>query len=260
MIARFHQARRHTQGMVELGYIALQYMLICKAVGMKRLAVKTHLRIFALVAKLHTVHVISCAQSFAVALTIWGVVLPKLGDLLTNFPEVIHFFATHHGISSILVWLQEYWGGLDSSWKGLCWVATTFSVLPGLFMLNAFFVVRDIVSGHYYSKCRTATKPLMRLGRVEEDGDDADIAGGLGKQVDVAYENLSIGPSGAPSVVTGPLSHLQQIFLAVRIYTEYWMTAQVLMFVFILPPTTMAAWSLLRRGTALEYIVAPKPE
>merc|ERR1711920_758568 len=150
---------------------------------------------------------------------------------------------------------------MDSSWKGLCYVAVTFTFLPFIGMLNSFPVVRDTVSGHYYSQCRPAIKPLMPLEHLKEQGDDADADGdSCPSQVDATYEKLSIAPNGAPSVVTGPMSRLQELCLAVQIYMEYWTTATVIMFVYILPPETLAAWSLLRRGTAFEYIVAPKPE
>ncbi|CAK9023583.1 unnamed protein product [Durusdinium trenchii] len=68
LFARFQQARRHTQGIVELGYVFLQWFRLSSSIGFMKVPWRTHFSISMIAAKMHTIHVIAVAQCFALIL------------------------------------------------------------------------------------------------------------------------------------------------------------------------------------------------
>merc|ERR1719502_2605373 len=64
-VARFQQARRHSQGIAEVSYIFLQYFHLLAAVGLRRLPFLTHLKILGIAWRLSTVHIINTVQAMS---------------------------------------------------------------------------------------------------------------------------------------------------------------------------------------------------
>merc|ERR1712151_494494 len=78
--ARFEQAKRHSYGVVELGYCLLQYAQLLMVVGASGLPLTTHLQIFALASKMITVHIINTVQAFSL-----------VASILMVIPSVVHW-------------------------------------------------------------------------------------------------------------------------------------------------------------------------
>merc|ERR1711971_310983 len=64
--ARYVQARRHSQGVEESGYVLLQYITLLRTVGFSRLSWRTHLGIWSIMSKILTVHIVNAVQFLAV--------------------------------------------------------------------------------------------------------------------------------------------------------------------------------------------------
>ncbi|CAE8636391.1 unnamed protein product, partial [Polarella glacialis] len=60
--ARFQQARRHSQGVAELGYVLLQYIKLLLSAGPFRLSLSAHYKICAIMWKMFTVHIVNSVQ------------------------------------------------------------------------------------------------------------------------------------------------------------------------------------------------------
>merc|ERR1712048_798062 len=69
LYARFEQAKRHSYGVVELGYVALQYVKLILAVGAFRLPLRTHMGILGIALKMTTVHIVNTVQAVSMLIT-----------------------------------------------------------------------------------------------------------------------------------------------------------------------------------------------
>eukprot|EP00811_Abedinium_folium_P022325 NODE_3165_length_2081_cov_6.395087.p1 GENE.NODE_3165_length_2081_cov_6.395087~~NODE_3165_length_2081_cov_6.395087.p1 ORF type:complete len:347 (-),score=82.43 NODE_3165_length_2081_cov_6.395087:286-1326(-) len=63
--ARYMQARRHSEGVVELGYLLLQYFSLVMVAGFSKISWRTHFGVATIAAKMYTVHIISTVQSLS---------------------------------------------------------------------------------------------------------------------------------------------------------------------------------------------------
>merc|ERR1711953_331766 len=68
--ARFEQAKRHSYGVVELGYVMLQYAQLIFAVGAFRLPLRTHTGILSIAWKMTTVHIINTVQAVSLIISV----------------------------------------------------------------------------------------------------------------------------------------------------------------------------------------------
>ncbi|OLP91720.1 hypothetical protein AK812_SmicGene26543 [Symbiodinium microadriaticum] len=57
--ARFQQARRHMQGIVELGYVLLQWIRLSTSIGVAQIPKRTHLSIALIAIKMYIMHIVS---------------------------------------------------------------------------------------------------------------------------------------------------------------------------------------------------------
>jgi len=64
-VARFQEARRHSQGLAELGYFSFQYVRFMAA-GFSRLSIRTHTGIRSIAAKMFIIHIFNSVQPFSV--------------------------------------------------------------------------------------------------------------------------------------------------------------------------------------------------
>ena len=75
-VARFQQARRHSQGVAELGYVLLQYVRLMAA-GFSRLSIRAHRGILSIAAKMFIIHIFNSVQAFSVVVTV-SMVIPRI--------------------------------------------------------------------------------------------------------------------------------------------------------------------------------------
>eukprot|EP00403_Amphidinium_massartii_P032875 CAMPEP_0178438438 /NCGR_PEP_ID=MMETSP0689_2-20121128/35592_1 /TAXON_ID=160604 /ORGANISM="Amphidinium massartii, Strain CS-259" /LENGTH=634 /DNA_ID=CAMNT_0020060839 /DNA_START=270 /DNA_END=2174 /DNA_ORIENTATION=+ len=225
--ARFQQARRHSQGVAELSYVALQYMKLVSATGIFRIPFRTHIGILCIAWKMTTVHIINTVQAFS--LIVAGIVA---------LPELITWIVAG-GPASAYQAVASASGLLGGEIGGVAPDALTFSSLefgkkalfcafgpvPPVAFLSAatiYIVVRDLLEGRYYMHCRGSSKAIGIRGCT---------FGGWWKRWT----------------------------LAASIQQDMALLAEPTVMIFGLVPVVLAAFSLLRSGTKFEYIVAAKP-
>lgn len=157
---RFVQARRHSYGVAELGYVLLQYVQLMRAVGPFRLPLTTHMQIISLGWRMFTVHIINTVQ--ACSLMIAAIVmLPSVvgwlwsGGLHSLFNEGVH---------------EAMSGGLGSQLgNAVGWALAAASPLTPATILCActiVMVVLDLVEGRY----SLPPPPTGGLGGTQVDG------------------------------------------------------------------------------------------
>lgn len=217
---RFKQARRHTQGIAELGYVLLQYANVLLAAGITRIPATTHLQIWSIVSKMYTVHITNAVQAFSLMLGI-AVGVPKIlawvaGGGLTSCASVAmskgFFAAAGIGSFETMQWTL---------------VAAFGPAAPVMFICAcvSFFVVRDTLNGRYWN-CE---------GRML----------------------VAPGIQGAPK--QGSLGWCRSLAIFLQIQSDYTALAEPTIVAFGLAPVLMACWSLMRNGTKFDYVVAAKP-
>mmetsp|Transcript_43608 Transcript_43608/g.79463 ORF Transcript_43608/g.79463 Transcript_43608/m.79463 type:complete len:743 (+) Transcript_43608:55-2283(+) len=224
--ARFVQARRHAQGMAELGYALLQYLRLLFSVGGRALSLMCHVKIWGIFIKMITVHIVNTVQAFALILA--GVVLliellsslsgsdplgALLGEAQTPSLSSIDIQASKPSVIGVTKWI----------------VVAIFGPVPPVAILSAstmFIVVRDVIEGNY-------TKAL--------------VAG---------YPDDGFSGTSSPA----RLNCWQCVRLAVWMQHDMMFLAEPTVMLYGMLPAMLAAWSLLRQGTQFEYVVAAKPD
>ena len=63
-VARFQEARRHSQGVAELGYVSFQYVRFMAA-GVTRPSIRSHMGIRSIAAKMFIIHIFNSVQPFS---------------------------------------------------------------------------------------------------------------------------------------------------------------------------------------------------
>jgi len=263
-LARFQQARRHSQGVVELGYVLLQYCRLVKHMGMAKLPAKCHIAIIRAAVKIHVLHIISTAQCFSLIMA-----------ALTSFIPTARRFLMEGGMTRVLQ-LDTIGAELASGFNSLSGaqqaMLASVSQISGVTLGYSFvclLVILDLIEGRYY---RNANFQLAqgrgRMTKVEEEEEDTPPASTpSGDQdaeeepgQDVSKDSAdSAAYPGVPAYVTGPLTILQKIGLGVQIFYDTAFIGYQAIACYAMIPVLMAGWSLFRRGTDFEYIVAEKP-
>ncbi|CAE8654941.1 unnamed protein product, partial [Polarella glacialis] len=106
--ARFQQARRHSQGVAELGYVLLQYIKLLLSAGPFRLSLSAHYKICAIMGKMFTVHIVNSVQAFA--LIVAGITTLPL--LVVGLQEVLGNVFKGNDFSAIVA---GFVNGVDSN-------------------------------------------------------------------------------------------------------------------------------------------------
>lgn len=224
---RFQQARRHSQGIAELGYVLLQYANLLLAHGPWRLPVATHAKILSIAWKMHTVHVTNAVQAFSLVLGLLVGVPKVLAWLLSGGPAALAAAASSQGLLGA-VGIQSF---QSFQWALLAAFGPAAPVMV-LCGSVSFFVVRDTLNGRYWRSCKTRQfEPPAIQGAPKETSSDG--CSGLGW-----FSCLSI-------------------FLSIQ--NDYALLAEPTIVAYGLAPVTMACWSVMRKGPSFEYIVAEKP-
>lgn len=229
-LARFQQARRHMQGVVELGYTLLQYCRLVREAGFLELPVRTHTAIWSIMIKMQTLHITSTCQCFALI----------MAAITSLAPGILHWLWSG-GLFSVLASTQSFatlafdgWTALDIAQQALAASFGQISGVVGFYSFIAFFVMVDLFEGRYY--CSDARK-------VKED-----------------IANTSSHSEALNSFVVGPLGLLQRMWMFFRVISDTALVGYTTIAVYAMIPVVLASWSLIRRGAEFEYIVAVKPE
>jgi len=240
-IARFQQARRHAQGVSELGYVLLQYLsLLCAGHGLT-LSLLGHYQIWAIMMKMVTVHIVNAVQAFSLiiagfitapvaAAAMLGAVRSLIrGD---NMFDVVPAALAAAGIDA------------DSPMAVAKWaLLAAFGPLAPVSMLTGYtvyIVVLDVVEGRYW-------RPL----RKDANNEDSHVS------------TTGAGDASSAEVAEGQaecLSPVQRIALCLSLQGDMMFLAEPTVFLYGMLPEILAAWSILRKGMQFEYIVAAKPD
>eukprot|EP00445_Apocalathium_hangoei_P014618 CAMPEP_0203887292 /NCGR_PEP_ID=MMETSP0359-20131031/31017_1 /ASSEMBLY_ACC=CAM_ASM_000338 /TAXON_ID=268821 /ORGANISM="Scrippsiella Hangoei, Strain SHTV-5" /LENGTH=682 /DNA_ID=CAMNT_0050808281 /DNA_START=40 /DNA_END=2088 /DNA_ORIENTATION=- len=247
-IARFHQARRHMQGIVELGYVLLQYTRLVKHTGFGGLPVMTHAQVCAIAFKMHTLHITTTAQCFALIMAALTKIIPAVvGFLLSGGLMAL----MQEQASGIVAQAWASWGSLDAAQQTMAASMGNISGVVVLYSITCFVVVLDVIEGRYYE---VMGHPTHEINPVAEG--DETTADSLQRQEDEDEKRKD----GKPSFVVGRQSFFARASLLLSIFNDTAFVGYAAITIYALIPAVMAAWSLIRRGTDFEYIVAEKPE
>mmetsp|Transcript_41217 Transcript_41217/g.123181 ORF Transcript_41217/g.123181 Transcript_41217/m.123181 type:complete len:719 (-) Transcript_41217:275-2431(-) len=262
--ARFHQARRHMQGVVEFGYILLQYMKLIKEVGMGGLPKTTHWTILKMVLKIHIVQIQTSVQCWATAMGVLAKVIPAIaawvwaGGLVDLFRQnaFLEFDMARGGfVKLILTSVQSFSG-----------VVLLFTILSAV-------VVLDLMQGRYH-QCLPIVAPSRMLPVAEGDDDNAAVSSSKAsspvtgnqshsspQRTQESLDTTDEPPEKLmPSFVEGPIPFMRKLGLYALCMSDTLLCGYVTVIFYATIPTVLAAWSLVVRGTDFEYIVAVKPE
>lgn len=247
LFARFQQARRHTQGLVELGYVFLQWFRLSSSVGFLKIPWRTHFSVAMIAAKMHTIHVIAVAQCFALILLSITQLLPRAGRFASWILE--------GGFREIFQELSSSWSGMNGAEQALLTAIGQISGIMLLYSLTCAMVVGDMVEGTYYANAESKApiSSSMAIDPVAE-GDEVQSHERAAEPSNPA-ERLEM-----PGMLEGRRSWPWRIGLFCYVYADTMLSGYPACCAWGMVPGMMAGWSLLRRGTDFEYIVAMKPE
>lgn len=143
--ARFHQARRHCQGVAELSYVVYQYINLMCAKGISEIPSKTHAQICGIMLKMGTVHIVNSVQAMFVTLSLC---VTLCGLACWFWQNGLHTLLTRD------VWSVIYDLSGATSTTGAARVAffATFGPLPPVAFLcsaTSFIVLKDVFEGRY---------------------------------------------------------------------------------------------------------------
>lgn len=219
--ARFKQARRHMQGIVELGYVVLQWIRLSQSVGFFRIPWRTHRSIALICIKLHILHVSSTAQVFSL------------------------FFVFFRGLLSMNL-LQLMWNPVASvtaSWENMSFMQKALSAYLGqmslvmlLTCVTTAMCLKDLMEGKYHQHVQEPEEAKAS----EEDLNQCSWGDITGRRKKVLPRRM--------------LGVLVMLVLNDNLLNGY---PSMLFYAVI--PVMLAGWSLLRFKD-FEYIVADKPE
>lgn len=229
-VARFQQARRHMQGVVELGYTLLQYSRLVRQAGFSELPFRTHTAIWSIMFKMQTLHITSTCQCFALIMAAVTSLAPGIVQWLWSGG----LFAALTSTQSFVTLAFDGWTALDLAQQALAASFGQISGVVGLYSFIAFLVMVDLFEGRYY--CLEAIKSKESTAKTSPDSEALN------------------------SFVVGPLGWLQRTWIFVRVISDTALVGYTTMAVYCMIPVVLASWSLIRRGAEFEYIVAVKPE
>lgn len=234
--ARFQQARRHSQGVSELGYAVLQYWRILKYKrGRSSLSWATHREVLSIMLKMCNVHIINSVQAISILIALIMALVGISSKFLSDGMGACIASLMTEGIAGVGA------TGFTSYELAKWGLFLTFGPAPPIGFISAaaiYIVVRDVVEGRYT--------------KLPTDGSSDAL-----KRSDSGSEDASPQP---PSVREPKnLSTWQAIKMAVSMQLDMLLFAEPTILLYGLVPVVMASWSLLWRGTEFEYIVAAKP-
>lgn len=259
--ARFQQARRHSQGVIELGYVLLQYARLSREAGFFSLPLRTHTAITIIVVKLFTLHIVCNSQCFALNLAISARIVPSVAQWIVS--GGIHRALLESSVS-VFTQVNDLLDSLDSVQQALLWSMNSISYFSVVWVFSVFLVVKDLKDGSYY---KVVSRPSLvgAMPPVGEGDESRDSETEKSPTPNSAGTTKPSEPPPAPTdrmppFVTGPYSRCGLLLLWLQLLVDSLLVGYISMTIFAMIPVFLAAWSLFRRGTDFEYIVAEKPE
>lgn len=256
--ARFQQARRHMQGIVELGYTLLQYTRLVSEAGIFELPMQTHSAIWSILMKMQVLHIISTCQIFALIIATGT----ALGPGIVRWVLAGGFYELMVSSQGLMATASDGWGALGLAQQAL---AASFGQISGVVVFYSavcYFVMIDLFEGRYYCTERGVLPEPKRATQKDKSIAD-EIGGSEASPAEVATESDTTAPvrkSVLSSFVVGPMGWSQRLSILLGVYADTGLVGYVTMTFFAMVPVMLAAWSLIRRGAEFEYIVAAKPE
>jgi len=223
-VARFLQARRHSQGVAELSYAMLQYSRVFVAGGGRRLTWSAHRKVIAICWKMAMVHIINNVQAVSLLLAFSVTGLAVLQWLWSGgYAELWSGGLASTGIANVSAYDAAKWA-----------LVGIFGPAPPVGIMSAtaiFVVIKDVVEGRYM------------VGVAPE----APEAG----SEEVKQDHLAPPPE--------KLGMWKSTVLAAKTQYDMFSLAEPTILLYGMVPAIMASWSLLCKGPAFDYIVAEKP-
>lgn len=258
-LARFQQARRHCQGVVELGYVLLQYTRLSQHAGFFKLPLRTHARIMSIAVKMHTVHITAPAQAVALLLATVTTFIPSF--IRWVLAGGLHQLFVQGG--RVVTQLLTGFGALDAAQQALAASVGNISCVAFLYSVTSSIVVSDLIEGRYYREVGrpSPARAMLSVKEVDEKtpGSGSEDSGDSPERdaIDVSSEKTYVESVG---FLVGKMSWCGRFMLFQSILADTSLGAYPMAFICAVIPEILAAHSLLRRGTDFEYIVAEKPE
>jgi hypothetical protein len=274
--ARFDQARRHSQGVVELGYVLLQYARLTRATGFFALPWRTHAAIMSIVVKIHTLHITSTAQCFSLI----------MAAVTTFAPGVIRWILAGGiqelfggSVSDVSSKVAGGWDAMNFAQQALAASLGQVSGVSVLYSVTCFLVIKDLIEGQYYKVLGQpnilGSMPSVTEGQGDETNDPSEPPSQQTSPVAPPATTIDEsdkcktgdgspvaqpGHPAVPSFVAGSKSLIWKVGLFFHILHDTICVGYTAITFYAMIPVCLAAWSLFRRGTDFEYIVAEKPE
>lgn len=261
LVARFHQARRHSQGVVELGYVLLQYARLTRQTGFFSLPARTHRAILLIAVKMHMLHITCPCQCFALIVTTLRDLIPAAWRWLQagGLASVL----AGDGLHTVAQRLLDRWGTLDLSQQALISSLSNISLVAVLFSLTCWIVICDLIEGTHYKALGHAAL-VGEMAPVEEGDENTPGSSSEESSPQEPGAKPSIPAASVrdwkPPFVEGPRSLLWRASTFLQIFSDTAIVGYGALTFYGMIPCLLASWSLLRRGTDFEYIVAVKPE
>ncbi|CAE7566755.1 unnamed protein product [Symbiodinium pilosum] len=140
--ARFQQGRRHMQGLVELGYVCLQWARLSSSIGARNIPLRTHFSIALILVKMHTLQITCTCQCFALVMMALTKLVPRAGSLLAYLLQV-GFDQMRQDVGSMLA-------SMNGAEKALAAGISQISGVMVLYTIAGAVVISDMVEGRYY--------------------------------------------------------------------------------------------------------------
>lgn len=138
--ARFAQARRHSQGIAELGYVLLCYVKLVAAVGFLKLPFAAHRGILNILWKMFTVHITNSVQAMSLV----------CGVLITSLPYCSWIY--QHGFFGSSAASTTFLGSMgisDLMCSVIQLVVANFGPVAIAAAITTQVVVEDVLAGSY---------------------------------------------------------------------------------------------------------------
>ncbi|CAE8649817.1 unnamed protein product [Polarella glacialis] len=170
LTARFQQARRHMQGVIELGYVLLQYSRFATSVGTFKLPFRTHVGIVLIVIKIFVLHILSTAQCFSMIFVGAVSVTPRIfrwvmdGNLMLLLKDESGF------LWSALSLATSSFRDSGTVVQALISVLSSISCVFLVYSFVCWIVMVDLIEGRYHALAESAApkSPARAMQPVRE--------------------------------------------------------------------------------------------
>jgi hypothetical protein len=222
-----------------------------------------------IVVKIHTLHITSTAQCLSLIMAFLTTIIPSLLRWVTSGGIYTLFVS---GASNATTQVVAGFNGLEFAQQALAASLGQVSGVSVLYSFTCFIVIKDLIEGHYY---KVLSRPnivgaMPSVGEVDETAEaetvaasaeatPKEIAEKASREAEGAVDDTYTGTPALSAIVRGPLSLFQRIGLLLHILHDTVFVGYYAITFYAMIPVTLAAWSLFRRGTDFEYIVAEKP-